>query len=312
MDNKDQNIDDIQTLKAVVNNLEKRLSEFEKQLEIAGRQEYANLIIESKTDQLFQRAYKKLLFWLSPFFFAFLILGFNLYDSNKKVYELRQSAERSIKEFDILFKDEQKLRILKMLLANFYSVKSIRIPLGLTFQDYTDKKNYDGIFTDAKVERVSVTLLTEKEPASDYEYGKDVITGTVDYEEFSDGLTLSNFYPSFQVEMKALEKIKYLHVQCSIRLKMGTAVVATDSLKLFTYTGYIESGTLVNGVNVFNDWKKEENVYTDPFFRPKYEFSIVNNKGEGSFLRFEVFYDISSLMHNIVSRYESKHSRSME
>ena len=98
------------------------------------------------SDEVFARVRKQLLLWLAPFVAAVAFLGFDIYrtraDIRTTAEEIRTVLQQSKAEieqrrttFDYFFKEEQRVKTLKMLISDFYRVKTLHLPLDVVLQD---------------------------------------------------------------------------------------------------------------------------------------------------------------------------------
>ena len=65
--------------------INKKIDELELKLREAKDSELFNIHLKGESDKLFLLARNKLILWVSPIVLAILLLGYNIYDSNKKI-----------------------------------------------------------------------------------------------------------------------------------------------------------------------------------------------------------------------------------
>ncbi len=142
--------------------------------------------------------------------------------------------------------DEARSKTLKMLLSNFYTVKSIRIPLDFVITDFNNTPK----FNESTIQAIYANFSIDHPPKEE----SYMIYGEVDYiaSNFPATLGIRNFYPSTSLHINELERDNFLNLRIYINLTKDFKLNEANIVTPYTYTGYL-SATMINGIKVFEE-----------------------------------------------------------
>ena len=276
--------------------ISQRIDELENSIKNTKDSELYNIFLAGKADELFKQARNKLLLWVSPVLVALLILGFNTYESFKKVTTYREEAQRELQNVRYFFQDENRIRTLKMLLANFYTVRNVRIPLGFVI---VDQNKTDG-FAESKIKKISASI---SKPSIEGE--EKALYGEVEFSasNFPATISINNFIPSKSIHINELEKYTHLNVEVMIDVKDGFNYDQAEMVMPYTHTGYLSTSG-VNGIPFFNEGNNIEEQFRSKRYPQSFEAEYDK---DDSVIKCHISYDITAILSDSKHKYEKSH-----